>query len=100
MILLPMIIIAGTATAASIHWAEAQEQIRQMETASQAESGCLKYRIIPDDREHGSFFVYEVWESEESLQQHFQTPHMAAFNAYLGGLGVKMNIQRFRAEEI
>ncbi len=47
--------------------------------ASREEDGCISYRVYEDtEREHEFVFV-EEWESEEALQRHFATPHVAEF---------------------
>jgi quinol monooxygenase YgiN len=45
--------------------------------ASRAEPGCMSYRVY-EDTENGNELVFvEEWESEEALQQHFGTAHVA-----------------------
>jgi quinol monooxygenase YgiN len=47
--------------------------------ASRGDAGCIGYRFY-EDTEHADAFVFvEEWESEETLQQHFATPHIAEF---------------------
>jgi quinol monooxygenase YgiN len=49
----------------------------------------------------GTIRVFEQWESQEALDLHFASPHMARFQQALGGLGVEgMNIQRFEIESV
>jgi quinol monooxygenase YgiN len=79
-----MIVIAGTAHIHPEHEAEAWNAARQMMTDSEAEAGCVQYRIYKNPDVPGEFFIFEVWESEAALSAHFQTPHMAAFNSVLG----------------
>jgi quinol monooxygenase YgiN len=45
--------------------------------ASRAEPGCLSYRLYEDTEAENEFVFVEEWESEEALQRHFATPHIA-----------------------
>ena len=41
-------------------------------------------------------FIFEKWQSQEALDAHFATPHMAAFGAALAGLGVTgMDVKKY-----
>ena len=62
-----------------------QPALDAMMRATWEESGCLSYSMAIESREHGICTIVERWESEASLQEHFATPHMAAFNAAIMG---------------
>jgi quinol monooxygenase YgiN len=47
--------------------------------ASQAEVGCISYRLYEDVEVANDFVFLEEWESNEALEQHFATAHVAAF---------------------
>ena len=47
--------------------------------ASRTEPGCLSYRVYEDTEIENDFVFVEEWESDESLQQHFATPHVRDF---------------------
>ncbi len=47
--------------------------------ASRAEEGCLSYRLYEDTEADNEFVFVEEWVSEEALQRHFGTPHIAQF---------------------
>jgi quinol monooxygenase YgiN len=52
---------------------------RDMRDASRAEPGCHEYNFwfaFDDDHE---LLVFERWESQEALDAHFATPHLAQF---------------------
>ena len=53
--------------------------------ASRAEEGCLSYRIYEDSKIENEFVFVEEWESQEALQRHFGTPHIAGFMAAVPG---------------
>jgi len=59
---------------------EALIQIAQkVAAASRAEAGCISYRIYEDTESAHEFVFVEEWESEEALQTHFRTGHIAEF---------------------
>lgn len=47
--------------------------------ASRAEAGCISYRLYQDTENANDFVFVEEWESDEALQHHFATPHIAEF---------------------
>ena len=47
--------------------------------ASRLETGCISYRLYEDTELANDFVFIEEWESEESLQQHFASDHVADF---------------------
>jgi quinol monooxygenase YgiN len=48
---------------------------------SRAESGCLDYDVSADPRAPGRILIFERWQSEQDLAEHFRTPHIADFRA-------------------
>jgi quinol monooxygenase YgiN len=47
--------------------------------ASRLERGCISYRIYEDTERENEFVFVEEWESDDALQRHFTTSHVAAF---------------------
>jgi len=47
--------------------------------ASRAEAGCRNYGLYADTENEHDFVFVEEWETEEALQRHFTTPHIAEF---------------------
>ena len=47
--------------------------------ASREEPGCVSYRLYEDTERPNEFVFIEVWETEEALQRHFATEHIAHF---------------------
>ena len=62
---------------------EAARVATTMARATLAEEGCRSYGFYADLEDPNTFLIFEVWESEEALTRHFQTPHMAEFNAVI-----------------
>jgi quinol monooxygenase YgiN len=52
--------------------------------AARAEMGCVAYNWAVDPLEPGQIHVYEEWESEEALLQHFADPAYADMREHLG----------------
>jgi len=49
------------------------------------EPGCLEYAFAQDLTDPTKMRIIERWVDEAALAAHFQTPHMAAFQAALAG---------------
>jgi quinol monooxygenase YgiN len=49
--------------------------------ASREDEGCLGYRFFQDTEDENAFVFVEEWESQEALEAHFRTPHIAKFMA-------------------
>ncbi len=58
-----------------------REAIVTMQKASLAEDGCEDYNFSVEVGDPSVMRVTERWTSQEALAAHFQTPHMAAFQA-------------------
>lgn len=96
-----MIIVAGKVQIKAGMLQEALKVTRPMEEATQAEPGCISYRFYVDPYDDTQIMVFEEWESPEALVHHFQTPHMAAFNAELPRfLAGQPDIKRYEIEAI
>jgi quinol monooxygenase YgiN len=65
------------------------------------EAGCISYTFSADLADEGVFHVFEEWESQQALDAHFKTPHMAAFQGAMGGFGIQeMKIQRYEVASV
>lgn len=96
-----MIIVAGTATIKADQWDEAVQQAQQMVALTEAEIGCISYRIYVHPVERTTFFIFEEWDSQEALTRHFQTEHLQAFSTYLTTiLAGPMNIKRYEINSV
>lgn len=96
-----MLVIAGTIRIDPTKKDEAAAAAREMMRATQEESGNLAYAFSSDLSEPGVFYIFEKWESQAALDEHFQAPHMAAFRNKVGGLGVKeMNLEKYEIASV
>ncbi len=57
-----------------------------MQQASQQEPGCHHYVFSADLERDDVMHIAEKWEDQAALDAHFVTPHMAIFQAILGGV--------------
>jgi quinol monooxygenase YgiN len=48
---------------------------------SRAESGCLDYAVSADPQAAGRILIFERWQSEQDLAEHFRTAHITEFRA-------------------
>lgn len=58
-----------------------------MET-TRAEPGNIAYTFSADLTDQGRFYVVERWESQEAMDSHMSSPHMAEFMGAAAGLGI------------
>jgi len=83
-----MIVIAGRMSIDPAKRDEAAAAARTVGAATKAEAGCEAYEFSFDIDDPATIHIFERWASQEALDQHFQTPHLAAFGQALGSLGV------------
>jgi quinol monooxygenase YgiN len=67
---------------------QAIETVTACMEATRAEEGCEFYAFSGDLTEPGRFYVSEQWASQEAMDVHMQTPHLAALMGAMGSLGV------------
>lgn len=59
------------------------EQVTQLLTdllvPTREEEGCCQYELYLDQNIEGLFMFQEIWASQEALDKHLQSPHIAQF---------------------
>ena len=96
-----MILVAGAVQVKPEMRDAAIQTALKMAQATQAETGCITYKFYADLEDATTFFIFEAWESEEALTQHFQTEHMAEFRQHLPGLlAGEMDVKRYDIEAV
>jgi quinol monooxygenase YgiN len=91
-----MIVVSGVITVDPAQHDRTVALGRDVAAASRQEPGCREYGFWADPDEPGRFRVFEEWDSQEALEEHFATPHFAAFGAGLGDVGVRdMVVHRY-----
>lgn len=81
-----MIIVTVDVTLEEDRIAELGDAFREMDAATAKEPGCIRYVSSVDVNDARKIRIFEVWDSMEVLEPHFQTPHMAAFQQALSGI--------------
>ena len=81
-----MIVVSGTIFIQPNKVEAAIEAAKAMMEKTAEEVGCISYRFYADIEAPDVFRVFEEWESQEALDAHFETPHMAEFRGKIGGL--------------
>ncbi len=90
-----MLIVAGTV---NIHLSERAtliEVVAQMMQDSIQETGCFAYDISASLTDPSQFHLYELWQDQAALDEHFKTPHMERFQAAIAGKVMEMKIQTY-----
>lgn len=96
-----MLIVAGEIEIDPARREEAIAAAREMMEATRREAGCLAYAFSADLADSGRFRIFEEWESQAALDAHFATPHMAAFQGRVAGLGVRgMRIRKYEVASV
>ena len=73
----------------------------KMMTESQKETGCQDYNFSMDIAETNLFRITERWTSENDLNAHFATSHMAEFNAMISEITIEaMDVRLYSGDEV
>lgn len=59
--------------------AETQAALEGFVEPTRAEAGCIVYELMQNNADPTDFTFYEEWESDETLDAHLLSPHIAAF---------------------
>ena len=96
-----MLVIAGTISIDPEKREPAVAAAVEMMRETLEEPGCISYVFSADLTQPGGFRIFEEWESQEALDLHFKTPHMAKFQGVIGGLGLRdMKVQRYEIASV
>jgi quinol monooxygenase YgiN len=79
-----MIVVSGVFEVDPSDREDAIEAAVRMAHETRKEAGCRSYAFYADVESADRIRVFEEWESLETLERHFRTPHMAVFRAALG----------------
>ncbi len=81
-----MIIVAGTISIDPSDFEAYRAVSATMINATLQEDGCVAYNFAQSVVDPTEVRIFEIWESQEHLDAHVRTPHMATFQAGLGTL--------------
>ena len=80
-----MILIAGTVRIDPTDRDDAIAALTEMMAETAKEDGCVSYDFSAAFADPGLFHLFEEWESEDHLQAHFASPHMAVYKEKMHG---------------
>lgn len=96
----PTIVVSGVFEVSRETLAEALEAAREMAAASRAEPGCISYEFFADLEDSCRMRVFEEWQNQQALDEHFATEHMAHFRRRLSKVDVRSReIKRYVVAE-
>ena len=96
-----MLVIAGTIKVGANDIENNKDAIVKMCVESNKEAGCHAYSFSADLEVPGLIRVFECWETEQDLIDHFQTPHMDEFQKVLATLTIEgMDVQKYQIESV
>lgn len=82
------ILIYGTIDVAPENSTQALQDAKPLIEEALTEPGCLAYDWSLDPWKPGRLLVFEHWESESTLQQHFAADSYLKMLEHLGGVGI------------
>ncbi|MDE0189281.1 MAG: putative quinol monooxygenase [bacterium] len=83
-----MIIVAGTFRMEPGSRVRFLEEVAPMVSATLEEAGCRVYAFTPDPDDPDLIRLYELWDHQEALDQHFGSEHMAAWKERAASLPI------------
>ena len=96
-----MIVVAGHFTVPADKQRAFADAAKELTAETLQEDGCLFYEFWADLDGSGRFSVLEAWETEEHLDAHLRTPHLAAFRAKRAEIGMQdESINRYVVSEV
>ena len=96
-----MIVVTAKVTSTQEDIVALQGAIAAMERASREEDGCVDYTFSIELNDSAVIRITEKWDTEEALQAHFETPHMAEFQAAMAAHPPRgMEVQAYDGTEI
>ena len=84
-----MLIVMGEVVVEEGAVEKVRNALQDMEQATRKEPGCLSYAFSLDINDPTTVRISERWASMDALQEHFHSPHMAAFGAAVADLQPK-----------
>ncbi len=96
-----MIVVNGIVKSTQEDIVALQGAISAMEAASRDEDGCLDYTFSVELGDPAVIRITEKWKTLEDLKAHFNTPHMAEFQAAMGSRPpAAMDVSFYEVNEI
>jgi len=83
-----MLIIAGTLKVKADHRQAMLDAVAPMVAATLNEAGCRDYVFSADPNDPEVVRLYELWDDEDALKGHFESEHMAQWQARAADLPI------------
>lgn len=83
-----MIIVSGAMQLNPDHVGQALGHVRPLLAATRSEPGNREYGFWLDPDVPGSIHLYEEWETQEAIDAHNASPHLAAFMEVMATLEI------------
>ncbi len=91
-----MIIVMGTIKMGDGEIDRLQPAMATQMAATAAEDGCEQYVFSRDVTDPNMILISERWRDEAALNTHMKAPHMAVFNAAIGGAKILgLSVKRY-----
>jgi quinol monooxygenase YgiN len=63
--------------------AQMRQDLMGLVAPTRKESGCITFDLLSDNQDPSVFILYESWESQDSLNAHYQQPYVQeVFKSY------------------
>ena len=96
-----MLIIAGSITTSPGHREAFLAAAGPMVAATHTEPGCREYVFSPDPDDDDRILLFELWDDQASLDAHFVSEHMAAFQQSLADISVVgRDVQKYTISDV
>ena len=99
-----MLLLAGTIDIDPTKMQGAEAAAKEMMAETRKEDGCVAYVFSRDLFDPGRFHLFECWASQEALDAHGASPHMAKFRGQMGGPKTPwlkgMNVDRYEVTSV
>lgn len=96
-----MLIVAGTVVAEPGGRAAFLDAVQPMVAATLDEAGCQEYVFSPDPNDANRILLYELWDDQASLDAHFASDHMAAWQETRKGLALAgADIKKYNIDSV
>lgn len=96
-----MIVIAGKVPIDPSKREQAKTIMKTMMDTTLQEEGCITYQFLLNPWNDSEIHIFEEWETQDALDAHFQTGHMAEFRKALPAIVTgKFAIKRYVVSEV
>jgi quinol monooxygenase YgiN len=83
-----MIVVSGFLSFDPANTEAFHEALGALVPTTRAEDGCVSYGFYADPAEPGTYRIFEEWASQEAMDAHMGTAHLAEFMGAMGDFGV------------